>query len=453
MPKKNLTRHNGRSGKNGAYNPKHNDRRFDVENSEHIDTERVRRNVYWDCYQGFHHPKDQEQEDKIVFSFEQIEKAFYSERYDDFCEAQHERNRKTGHSRRDRTTEDLRLDKKTCPEESLIQIGTMEDSVPPDVLFQVAVEFFAEFEKHFGEYVHILDWSLHLDEATPHIHERHVFDCKNRYGEIAPQQEKALEALGFPLPHPDQKPGKLNNRKMTFDASCRALLFRIAERHGLHLNQEPEYGGRAYLEKQDYILMKQKEKLAAQEQKLTEAEEDLDQKSYELFQTEVQLKDKQIEIHQAKRELQSVEEKMDSLIVRIEDTERFVDEVADAAYEKAVEVVTKTVQEEIRNEDFDLITEQRRIILNNADLTDGERKLAGRIFAGLMNRFRGMTQYITDQLAALLRTPEKKAEIKEPIRKSLLGRLAKAQVDADAYNAARRAGRTEPRKSRDRYER
>ena len=453
MSKKNLTRHNGRSGKNGTYNPKHNDRRFDVENSEHIDAERANRNVYWDCYQGFHHPKDQEQEEKIVFSFEQVEKAFYSERYDDFCEAQHERNRKTGHSNRDRTTEDLRLDKKTCPEESLIQIGTMEDSVPPDVLFQVAVEFFAEFEKHFGEYVHILDWSLHLDEATPHIHERHVFDCKNRYGEIAPQQEKALEALGFPLPHPDQKLGKLNNRKMTFDATCRALLFRIAERHGLHLNQEPEYGGRAYLEKQDYILMKQKEKLAAQEQKLTEAQQNLDKKSYELFQTEVELKDKQVEVHLAKHELQAAEEKMDALIVRIEDTERFVDEVADAAYEKAVDVVTKTVQEEIRNEDFDLVAEQRRIVLNNAGLTDNERKLATRIFAGLMNRFKGMTQYITDKLAVLLHSPEKKAEIKEPIKRSLLDRLAKAQVDADAYNAARRAGRTEPRKNRDRYER
>ena len=34
-----LTRHNGRSGKNGAYNPKHNDRRFDLENSEHIDAD------------------------------------------------------------------------------------------------------------------------------------------------------------------------------------------------------------------------------------------------------------------------------------------------------------------------------------------------------------------------------------------------------------------------------
>ena len=32
-----LTRHNGRSGKHGTYNPRHNDRRFDVENSEHID--------------------------------------------------------------------------------------------------------------------------------------------------------------------------------------------------------------------------------------------------------------------------------------------------------------------------------------------------------------------------------------------------------------------------------
>lgn len=48
-----LTRHNGRSGKHGTYNPRHNDRRFDVENSEHIDSERAKRNVYWDCYRGY----------------------------------------------------------------------------------------------------------------------------------------------------------------------------------------------------------------------------------------------------------------------------------------------------------------------------------------------------------------------------------------------------------------
>ena len=47
------TRHNGRSGENGIYNPIHNDRRFNLENSEHIDAERTKLNLYWDCYQGY----------------------------------------------------------------------------------------------------------------------------------------------------------------------------------------------------------------------------------------------------------------------------------------------------------------------------------------------------------------------------------------------------------------
>lgn len=323
MPMK-LTRHNGRSGKNGTYNPKHNDRRFDIANSEHIDQERAKQNVYWDCYQGFHFPKDQEQEDKVVYSFEQIERAFYSERYDDFCEGQHERNRKTGHSNRDRSTEDLWKDKKTCPEESLLQIGTMEQSVEPAVLAKIAMEFFEEFERRFGEHIHILDWSLHLDESTPHIHERHVFDCENRYGEIAPQQEKALEALGFDLPDPSQKASKLNNRKKTFDAACRAMLFDICKRHGLHLDEEPEYGGRAYLEKQDYILMKQKEKIAVQDQ-----------------------------------QIETKEAELEEITIRISDTEAFAEEVADVAYEKAVEAVTDTIREEVRNEDFEIIADTR----------------------------------------------------------------------------------------------
>ncbi len=47
------TRHNGRAGQKGTYNVKHNDRNFDVKNSEHIDEARVAQNVYWDCYQGY----------------------------------------------------------------------------------------------------------------------------------------------------------------------------------------------------------------------------------------------------------------------------------------------------------------------------------------------------------------------------------------------------------------
>lgn len=36
------TIHNGRTGKDGAYNTKHNDRQFDIRNAEHIDPERVK---------------------------------------------------------------------------------------------------------------------------------------------------------------------------------------------------------------------------------------------------------------------------------------------------------------------------------------------------------------------------------------------------------------------------
>ena len=351
------------------------------------------------------------QEDQITYSFEQIEQAFYSERYDDFCEAQHERNRKTGHTGRDRSTKDLWEDKKTCPEESLIQIGTMEKSVSPAVLAEIAAEFFEEFDRRFGKHIHILDWALHLDEATPHIHERHVFDCENRYGEIAPQQEKALETLGFERPHPDQKASKLNSRKITFDAACRVMLFDICERHGLHLDREPEYGGRAYLKKQDYILLKQKEKMAVQDQ-----------------------------------QIESKEAELEAITIRIEDTEAFVEEVADAAYEQAVDVVTKTVQEEVRNEDFDFIEEHRRIILNNSELSDRERNFAHRIFAGLTNRFKEMTQHISERMAAIFRSPEKKAEIKEPIKESIRDRLARNQKRADELNARRRAERGVPTK-------
>lgn len=110
-------------------------------------------------------------------------------------------------------------------------------------------EFKKEFDERFGSNVHIIDWSLHMDEATPHIHERHVFDATNRYGEIEPKQEAALEELGFELPNPEKKRSKTNNRKVVFDSACRTMFLDICKRHGLEIDEEPSYGGRQYLEK------------------------------------------------------------------------------------------------------------------------------------------------------------------------------------------------------------
>jgi hypothetical protein len=181
------TRHNGRSGKHGSYNPKHNDRNFDVKHSEHIDVNMAMQNVYWDCYSG----KRIATQTGEYESFDIIEYRFYEENYSDFVIGQNQRNEMNRHTERNRTVEDIYRDKKTCPEESIYQLGNIDASVDSKMLLQITEAFLEWFDDEFGEHIHILDWALHVDEATPHIHERHVFDAPNRYGEIAPQQDKA----------------------------------------------------------------------------------------------------------------------------------------------------------------------------------------------------------------------------------------------------------------------
>ena len=409
-----LTRHNGRSGKHGTYNPRHNDRRVDVENSEHVDADRARQNIYWDCYRGFTTHEFRENPEQPDFSFEEIERMFYYEHYGGHVEAQNARNEKTRHTERNRTVEDLLKNNKTCPEETLYQIGTMEQSVPPEVLFQIVTEFQEEFDRRFGSHVHIIDWALHLDEATPHIHERHVFDCENRYGELCPQQEKALEELGVPLPKPDKPKGRNNNRKQTFDAICRTLLFDICRRHGLHLDQEPSYGGRDYLEKQDYILMKQKEQLAAQEQKLEE------------------------------------------LTLKIEDVETLLDDVSDVAYDKAVEVVTDKVREQTQLEDLKVIEDYRKNVTSPKAKNSPEVvRLANTILGRVRERLLQSAGKILKTVQTALMQPEVKQAGKEQIKKkakeSIMDKLAKAKINTARENRERweREGRIAPTKKQD----
>ena len=238
-----LTRHNGRAGTHGTYNPKHNDRSFNLANSEHIDPERAKGNIYWDCFHGFRSTIAPQDPDDLAGTFSDVERQFYETHYTAFIENQNERNAKIRHTERNRSIPDLLSSRKTCPEETIYQLGTLDEHASAEDLLNIVTEFIEAFKTKFGEHVHVLDWALHLDESTPHIHERHVFDCENKYGEVAPQQEKALEALGFDLPDPDKPLGRRNNRKITFDAACRKMLFEIA---------------------------KQKEQLAAQQDRLDE---------------------------------------------------------------------------------------------------------------------------------------------------------------------------------------
>lgn len=380
-----LTRHNGRSGKNGAYNPKHNDRRFDLENSEHIDAERAKRNIYWDCYRGITTSDKRNADTERDFSFEKVEQMYYTSQYSDFIFFQNERNIKNRHPERNRTVEDLLKNKKTCPEETIYQIGTIEESVSPEILLQIANDFFGEMESRFGTHVHILNWALHLDEGTPHIQERHVFDCKNQYGELCPQQEKALEELGISLPDPTKPKGRHNNRKQTFDAMCRELLFEICERYGLQLEREPIYGGKSYLEKNDFIIEKQKQVMAEKEQALSE------------------------------------------ITMKLEDAESLVEEIADTAYEKACEVIAKTVFEETQKQDLEVVENYQKWITEKSNISVDKKSAISKSFDALQNKMKKQTNKLLNKVLEVLKLPivkeNSKTVVKEKAKNSLLAFL------------------------------
>lgn len=385
------SRHNGRSGKHGVYDVKHNDRNFDVANSEHIDAERTKLNVYWDCYQGYCLNGDTS-ERKMTFT--EIEKAYYFEHYGDHVDAQNERNEKAGHAERNRTTDDVLKNNKTCPEESILQLGNIDCSVTPDVLAKVVAEFFEEFEKRYGSHVHILDWALHLDEATLHVHVRQVYDALNKYGELCPQQEKALEELGFELPDPTKKRSRFNNRKMCFDAECRKLFLDIGQKNGVELEYEPEYGGASYLEKQDYIIENQQKRIA------------------------------------------KMQAALDDITLKVLDMENMVEQIADDAYEKACEVVADTVAEHTRAEDIAELRSYKKWLTSDERKTPKDKRdFVGKCLDNLEARFRKMAQAVAKKVLGALQSPQikeqKKEEIKERARVSVRERLAEHQKQVE----------------------
>ena len=387
-----LTRHNGRAGAHGTYNPKHNDRSFSLANSEHIDPERAKGNIYWDCFYGFRSALDPQDPEDLAATFSDVERQFYESRYTAFIESQNERNAKIRHTERNRSIPDLLSSRKTCPEETIYQLGTKDNYASAEDLLNIVTEFIEEFKAKYGEHVHVLDWALHLDESTPHIHERHVFDCENKYGEVAPQQEKALEALGFELPDPNKPLSRRNNRKIAFDAACRKMLFEIAKRHGLKLEEEAEYGNRKYLEKQDFILAKQKKQLAAQQTKL------------------------------------------DELTLRVNDMETLIDEVSAAAYDKAVEVVTDVVRTETRKEDMRMIEDTKKWVLSpERKAPQATREYVAHRLDGVLDKFLKTMQTTAARLQEKLLKPEVrqkgKEQVKEKARDSVLQLLSRLQAE------------------------
>ena len=168
------------------------------------------------------------------------------------------------------------------------------------------------------------------------------------------------------------------------------------------------------MEKQDYILMKQKEQLAAQEQKLEE------------------------------------------LTLKIEDVETLLDDVSDVAYDKAVEVVTDTVRQETHKEDIRLIEDTKKWVLSpERKAPKKERDYAAARLDGVITKIKNAMQHALAKIQRTLMQPEVKQAGKEQIKKkakeSIMDKLAKAKINTARENRERweREGRIASTKKQD----
>ena len=201
-----------------------------------------------------------------------------------------------------------------------------------------------------------------------------------------------MEALGFELPDPDKPLSRRNNRKITFDAACRKMLFEIAKRHGLELEEEAEYGNRKYLEKQDFILAKQKEQLAAQQNRL------------------------------------------DELTLKVGDMETLLEDVSATAYDKAVKVVTDVVRTETRKEDMRMIEDTKKWVLSpERKAPKVTREYTAKHLDTVLDKFLKTMQTTAARLQEKLLKPDVrqkgKEQVKEKARDSVLQLLNRLQAE------------------------
>lgn len=244
-----------RSGRIGS--AKHNDRSFlDDKNviAEHIDQSKSDNNI-------FIINKKNEND-----TFEDMERKFYSSRYGEAQKLRNERYVKEGHADRCKSTDDLYHGRLTRPEELILQVGNINETITPEELKKLTTEYLKEFKSWndtHGNHGHILNVAMHFDESTPHVHIRRVWDYEKN-GVVELGQNKALELAGVPLPDPNKPNGRYNNRKMTLDAQFRGIWQDICIKNGYDIETEPR-PSKKHKNKADYISQQMDDEIKEKE--------------------------------------------------------------------------------------------------------------------------------------------------------------------------------------------
>lgn len=267
-----LTMHSGRAHSDGkTFDPKHNDRKFNIAHANNIIMSKLKHERYWNCvdkkFYGYY--------DKGYTSFADAELQHYKENYGHQLAETNAKYVKNRHPEKVKSMEEWMYLRQNAPEECYVQIGDSFGHPDMETFHECFTEWLTwqnEWNDSHGNPFTILDVAEHFAEEVPQAHIRRVWSYVDENGNRRLGQEKALAMAGVELPEQyihdiegnlilgeDNKPltsipKRYNNRKMTFDSLAREKWIEIVRSHDIEIEDTPRIDVQHNLDKRKAIV-------------------------------------------------------------------------------------------------------------------------------------------------------------------------------------------------------
>lgn len=277
--------HSGRANSKGvAYNANHNTMEEARSNQPHIDQDRIKLNVYIQ-YNG-DGTQTRHKGGAGGFDSRKHEIDRYKQLYGKGLGARNERYVKSGHKDRAKKMSQVYRDPKTAPMETIFQLGKKGSETDSLTRTKVMAAAWNETLEHlrskYGENLIPLTSSLHRDEVNDHIHFRFTLGARDKFGHFVPNQNQALEAMGF-KPEPGKARGRYNNPLVAFTDELRETFYRACERRGIEIDREVTSGSRRQLELMAQKCQGLQNEIEAHQRAIAEGKKALDNLDFQLL--------------------------------------------------------------------------------------------------------------------------------------------------------------------------
>ena len=382
--------------------------------------------------------KDDVKNDPSFYGLENLELYFYEKRYSESLNEQNQKYIAKRNYSRVKTLEDIYKSKRYQPTEEINQYGNMktENQVTKEDFIEMMTEYVQwkiDWSKSHGNHLHVLDFSCHFDESTPHCHTREVWDYTDDNGVIHLDQEKGMEQAGLELPEPGKEKGRFNNRNMTFTKMSRDKWNEILIAHGYEVILEPEPRKRKHQKGQEFqdemnrkYFQEQQDKIDEQSRELNDREEFLDYRVECIDKREKAIDERDqnskkinSEAQNNLKEAEAIKDSLNTKLNEFEDYKAEYDKATDAKYKNEYERRFQAKQDQLEAQNAVKLEEAKQAMENSlkSDFEALKSDFMKKTDAKYKNEYERQFQVKQDQLEA--QNAVKLEEAKQAMEKEL----------------------------------